>query len=114
STSSTTNPSDQVRFFVQQHYYDFLSRYPDQSGWDFWTSQITQCGTDITCLRNKRIDVSNAYFYELEYQQTGAFVFRLYRAAFGNSQPFANTAASNPTEAYKRPASAELAFHGAR
>src|SRR5207302_5390430 len=37
---STTNPVDQARFFVQQHYYDFLSRYPDQSGWDFWTNNI--------------------------------------------------------------------------
>ncbi len=99
---------------MQQHYYDFLSRYPDPGGWDFWTSQITQCGTDATCLRNKRIDVSNAYFYELEYQQTGAFVFRLYRAAFGNSQPFANPDGSNPTEAYKLPSYAKFAFDRAR
>jgi hypothetical protein len=32
--------------------------------------------------------VSNAFFFELEYQQTGAYVYRLYRAAFGNNQPF--------------------------
>jgi hypothetical protein len=37
------------------------------------------------------MDVSNAFFYELEYQQTGAYVYRLYRAAFGNDQPFPNT-----------------------
>jgi len=114
STSATTNPLDDARFFVQQHYYDFLSRYPDQGGWDFWTSQITQCGTDATCLRNKRIDVSNAYFYELEYQQTGSYVFRLYRAAFGNTQPFSNPDGSNPTEAYKLPAYAKFAFDRAR
>ncbi len=114
SLSPTTNPLDDARFFVQQHYYDFLSRYPDASGWDFWTGQITQCGIDVTCIRNKRIDVSNAYFYELEYQQTGAYVFRLYRAAFGNSQPFANPDGSNPTEAYKLPAYAKFAFDRAR
>lgn len=54
------------------------------------TGQITQCGSDQICTRTKRIDVSNAFFYELEFQQTGSYVYRLYRAAFGNNQPFAN------------------------
>ena len=88
--SPTSNPLDDAQFFVRQHYYDFLSRLPDPSGFNFWTGQINQCGLDSTCLRNKRIDVSNAFFYELEYQQTGSYVYRLYRAAFGNSQPFPN------------------------
>jgi len=92
ATAPTTNPLDNsdAQFFVRQHYFDFLSREPDPSGFSFWTSQITQCGSDQACVRNKRIDVSNAFFYELEYQQTGAFVYRLYRAAFGNNQPFPN------------------------
>src|SRR5207302_2029402 len=38
-----------------------------------------------------------------EFQQTGAYVFRLYRAAFGNSQPFPNPDSSNQTEAKKLP-----------
>ncbi|MCU1268601.1 MAG: hypothetical protein JWM21_4919 [Acidobacteria bacterium] len=76
--------------FVRQHYHDFLSREPDQVGWDYWTSQITQCGSDQNCIRAKRIDVSNAFFYELEFQQTGSYVYRLCRAAFGNQQPFPN------------------------
>src|SRR6266480_6435712 len=73
SGSPTTNPDDQACFFVQLHYYDFLSRFPDQGGWDFWTGQIMQCGSDPGCIHSKRIDVSNAFFYELEYQQTGAY-----------------------------------------
>ena len=36
------------------------------------------------------MDVSNAFYFEQEYQQTGAFVYRLYRAAYGNAQPFPN------------------------
>jgi hypothetical protein len=94
----TTNPLDNAdeRFFVRQHYYDFLSRLPDQSGFDFWVGQITQCGTNQTCIATKRLDVSNAFFYELEYQQTAAYDFRLYRAAFGNNQPFPNPDATNP------------------
>ena len=91
-TFPTTNPLDNgdAQFFVRQHYYDFLNRPPDPGGFTFWTGQITQCGSDQTCIRNKHIDVSNAFFYELEYQQTGAYVYRLYRAAFGNNQPFPN------------------------
>jgi uncharacterized repeat protein (TIGR01451 family) len=100
---ATSNPLDDSQFFVRQHYYDFLSRVPDQSGFDFWTGQITQCGSDQSCLRNKRIDVSDAFFYELEYQQTGSYVYRLYRAAFGNNQPIPNPLpdANNPGEEKK-------------
>lgn len=108
--SAPTNPIDDARNFVHQHYLDFLNREPDQAGWDYWTSQLTQCGSDATCIRNKRIDISNAFFYELEYQQTGAYVYRLYRAAFGNTQPLANADADNAmltdaqrTEARKLP-----------
>jgi hypothetical protein len=103
AVAPTTNPLDNAHTFVQQHYYDFLSRFPDQGGWDFWTSTITQCGSDPVCLRNQRIVVSNAFFYEQEYQQTGSYIFRLYRAAFGNMQPFPNGDPSNQTEAKKLP-----------
>jgi len=99
----TLNPIDDARNFVHQHYLDFLNRQPDQGGWDYWTSQITQCEVDATCTHNKRVDVSNAFFYELEFQQTGAYVYRLYRAAFGNNQPFANPDNGNPIEAKKLP-----------
>jgi hypothetical protein len=93
----TQNPDDNAQFFVRQHYYDFLNRVPDQPGLDYWSGQITQCGTDVSCLRAKRVDVSNAFFYEQEFQQTGAFVYRLYRVAFGNNQPFPNP---NPNPQY--------------
>ncbi|HEX8096703.1 MAG TPA: FG-GAP-like repeat-containing protein, partial [Pyrinomonadaceae bacterium] len=92
----TTNPVDDARAFVRQQYADFLNRAPDQGGLDYWSSQITQCGTDQACVRARRIAVSNAFFFELEYQQTGAYVFRLYRAAFGNTQPFPNPDSANP------------------
>ena len=100
-----TNPLDNAdaRFFVRQHYLDFLNRLPDLAGYDYWSGQISQCGNDPLCIRDKHNDVSNAFFYEQEYQQTGAYVFRLYRAAFGNNQPWPNPDTSNPTEAKKLP-----------
>ena len=86
-----SQPMENARFFVRQQYADFLARTPDQSGFDFWTGQITTvCGSNLNCIRQRRVDVSNAFFFELEFQQTGAFVYRLYRAAYGNTQPFPN------------------------
>ena len=78
------NPLESARFFVRQQYLDFLSREPDQAGFDFWTSQIvTTCGTDLACIHTRRLDVSAAFFVEQEFQESGAYVFRLYKAAFG-------------------------------
>jgi outer membrane protein assembly factor BamB len=108
------NPLDTAGFFVRQHYLDFLNREPDQSGLDYWSGQVTQCGADQSCIRSKRIDVSNAFFYELEYQQTAAYVIRLYRAAFGNNQPFPNPDSSSPTEAKKIPSYAVFSNDRAR
>jgi uncharacterized delta-60 repeat protein len=86
-----SQPLENARFFVRQQYADFLSREPDAAGFDFWTGQIvTTCGADLACTRQRRVDVSNAFFFEQEFQQTGAYVYRLYRAAYGNTQPFPN------------------------
>jgi hypothetical protein len=87
----TTNPLETPAFFVTQQYYDFLSRQPDQAGLDFWTGQITNpCNGNPVCIGQRRVAVSNAFFFELEFQQTGSYVYRVYRAAFGNQQPFPN------------------------
>ena len=104
SVPPNSQPIDDAATFVGQTYHDFLARQADPSGQGYWTSQITQCGSDQTCIHNKRVDVSNAFFFELEYQQTGSYVFRLYRAAFGNNQPIPNPDNSNVTEAKKVPA----------
>ncbi len=75
---------DDADFFVNQQYVDFLSRFPDQTGFDYWTSQITSCPAgDQACINGRRIAVSDAFFFEPEYQTTGGFVYRVYRAAFG-------------------------------
>jgi hypothetical protein len=97
------NPLNEVNYFVTQHYYDFLGRLPDQSGFDFWTNEMKQCGINVQCFRDKSVDVSNAFFYEQEYQQTASYVFLLYRASYGNTQPFPNPDPANPTEANKLP-----------
>ncbi|HKZ02443.1 MAG TPA: Calx-beta domain-containing protein [Pyrinomonadaceae bacterium] len=103
TSQPSTNPLDDAQFFVRQHYYDFLNRQADPGGLSYWSGQITGCGADQSCIRTRRVAVSNAFFYELEFQQTGAYVYRLYRAAYGNNQPFPNPDTTNVIEARKIP-----------
>jgi hypothetical protein len=114
SGTASTNPLDDPLFFVRQHYYDFLNRDPDAGGLGYWSSQISGCGSDQNCIRSRRVTVSNAFFYELEFQQTGAYVYRLYRAAYGNNQPQPNPDTSNITEARKIPSYAVFVLDRAR
>jgi hypothetical protein len=75
---------DDSDFFVQQHYVDFLSRFPDQSGFVFWQNDINQCGVNAACVEAHRINTSAAFFLSIEFQQTGYLVYKTYKAAFGN------------------------------
>ena len=84
-TEPPTNVIDNPQNYVCQHYHDFLNRQPDQSGWDFWTNEITSCGTNQSCIELKRINVSAAYFLSIEFQQTGYLVERLYKTAYGDA-----------------------------
>lgn len=91
------NPSDNADFFVSQQYRDFLNREGDPSGLGFWINEITSCPAgDQICVNERRIRVADSFFFENEFQQTGSFVFRLYRAAYGDDQPFPNPDAGNP------------------
>ncbi|HEY6119249.1 MAG TPA: DUF4214 domain-containing protein [Pyrinomonadaceae bacterium] len=80
---------DDSDFFVNQHYVDFLSRFPDQGGFDYWTNQIASCGANHNCLNNQRVNVSAAFFIELEFQKTGYFVYRVYKGGLGRQPVFA-------------------------
>ena len=77
----TINDAD---FYVTQQYVDFLSRFPDQSGFSFWQNEITQCGTNSSCVDLKRVNVSAAFFLSIEFQETGYLVYKMNEAAFGN------------------------------
>ena len=80
----TTNPIDDAQFFVRQNYLDFLNREPDVAGFNFWTNQITSCGSDANCIAVKRINVSAAFFLSIEFQNTGMLAYLSQKAAFGN------------------------------
>jgi hypothetical protein len=86
----SANALDTAQFFVWQHYLDFLNREPDTAGLDYWSGRITGCGNDVSCINSQRIGVSAAFFIELEFQETGYVVYRMYRAAYGSAGTRAN------------------------
>ena len=84
SINATTNPLDNTdaKFFVRQHYIDFLNREPDAAGLAFWTNQITSCGSDQQCVEVRRINVSAAFFLSIEFQETGYLVYRVSKVMY--------------------------------
>ncbi len=92
------NPLDNsdARFFVRQHYLDFLNREPDNAGLDFWRNQITSCGSDQACIEVRRINVSAAFFLSIEFQETGYLVERLYKAAYGDATGTSSIGGNHP------------------
>jgi subtilisin family serine protease len=66
-----SNPINNAGLFTWYHYLDFFgcNREPDDAGLEYWRSQITQCGSDTTCVGNKRVDVGRAFFYSPEFIQ---------------------------------------------
>jgi hypothetical protein len=77
------NRIDTPEYFVRQHYLDFLNREPDESGFNFWSDQILECGGDAACAERRTINVSAAYFLSIEFHETGGLVDGLYRASYG-------------------------------
>jgi hypothetical protein len=91
---TTTNVIDDPNMFVRMHYHDFLNREADQSGLDFWTGQMTNCGnSDLTVCR---VNVSGAFFLSIEFQQTGYLVERMYKTAYGDATATSTIGGSHP------------------
>lgn len=86
NTPITIDDSD---FFVQNHYIDFLNRFPETDGFNYWMNILNGCGTDRNCLNRTRVEISSRFFIELEFQQTGYFVMRTWKAALGRFPNYA-------------------------
>lgn len=85
SIEAGQNPINFADIFVGQHYHDFLARHADNPGQVFWENQIFNCGTNAACIDDRRTNVSAAFFLSIEFQQTGYFVIRAHKAAFGSA-----------------------------
>jgi hypothetical protein len=91
------NQINDAQFFVRQHYLDFLSRNPDAGGLSYWTNLLAQCGNSDSCIKSRRIDVSAEFFITQEFQDTGSFVYRLYKASYGRRPSYAEFGADRST-----------------
>jgi hypothetical protein len=81
NTLITINDYD---FFVQQQYIDFLRRFPDASGMQFYLNILNGCQpTDTQCILYTRGAVSGNFFRSPEFQQKGLFVMYLYMVSIG-------------------------------
>ncbi|HEV2826626.1 MAG TPA: DUF4214 domain-containing protein, partial [Pyrinomonadaceae bacterium] len=96
ATEPATNPNDDTDTFVRQHYRDFLNREPDAAGLAFWKDNIDKCNdparrppglTVAQCIEIFRIHTSAAFFLSIEFQNTGYYVERVYKTAFGDISP---------------------------
>jgi len=110
SFSAFTNPIDTASFFVRQHYIDFLGRRPDASGLQYWTNNITSCGSDASCTETQRVNTSKAFFESIEFQNTGFVAYRFYKASFGLNDSPASSAAPTATAPAASPFTVPLAL----
>src|SRR5688572_23995117 len=82
---------DDLDFFIQQHYFDFLVRFPDSGGFTNWMNYLNFCNTQpspATCLygqNGRRTIASGGFFGSQEFNQRGGFIFRLHRSTFGQA-----------------------------
>lgn len=83
------NPLEVPEFFVRQQYVDLLGREPDEEGFNYWSERIDQCFDNAACVNARRRSVAAAFFVESEFQETGYFVYRLYKGTLGTQPSFA-------------------------
>lgn len=83
SNGERRNPLDTAEYFVRQQYVDLLGREPEERGFNYWSDRILECGSEQACINARRRDVAAAFFIEAEFQQTGSFIYKVYKGALG-------------------------------
>ena len=86
--AAVSNPVDDARFFVNQHYLDLTGREANQSVIEKLSAQLSQCGGKLDCLRSRRVDVSTAVLLENDLPAMGGFLHGLYTAGLGRRPKF--------------------------
>ena len=87
--AALSNPVDDFRFFINQHYLDLTGREADQAVVDKLSAQLSQCGGKLDCLRSRRVDVSTSVLLENDVPAMGVFLHGLYTAGLGRRPKFA-------------------------
>jgi len=76
-----------IDFFVQQQYIDFLGRMPDSTGFGNWVTTLSNCPNggfgESDNPQCDRVHVSAGFYQSLEFQDRGYWAYRFYDAALG-------------------------------
>jgi CSLREA domain-containing protein len=76
---ATTNPIDDLEFFIQQLYIDFLGRRPEPAGLQFWRNRMTTlCPAGQMC---DRTDTAVRFFMTDEFRERAYFAYLFYHAS---------------------------------
>ena len=94
-------------FFIQQQYIDFLRRFPEPAGLQFYLDILNGCQTtDVECIKFTRGALSANFFRSPEFQRKGSYVMYLYMITLG--QRPATVAELNDSTKVDRPHYAEF------
>jgi hypothetical protein len=78
---------DDIDFFVQQQYIDFLGRMPDSTGFANWNDTLNNCPNggfgEFDNPGCDRVHVSAGFYQSIEFQGRGYWAYRYYDAALG-------------------------------
>ena len=78
---------DDIDFFVQQQYIDFLGRMPDSTGFANWNTTLNNCPNggfgEFDNPGCDRVHVSAGFYQSVEFQGRGYWAYRWYDAALG-------------------------------
>jgi len=84
---------DDIDFFVQQQYIDFLGRMPDSVGFANWNTTLNGCPNggfgEFDNPGCDRVHVSAGFYQSLEFQGRGYWAYRWYDAALGRRPLYA-------------------------
>lgn len=71
-------------FFIQQQYIDFLRRFPEPAGMQFYLNILNGCAaSDTECIKFTRGALSANFFRSPEFQRKGSYVMYLYMVSIG-------------------------------
>ena len=71
-------------FFISQQYIDFLRRFPEPEGLQFYLNILNGCHpSDVECVKFTRGALSANFFRSPEFQRKGSYVMYLYMVSLG-------------------------------
>jgi hypothetical protein len=71
-------------FFISQQYIDFLRRFPEPDGLQFYLNILNGCSpSNVECVKFTRGALSANFFRSPEFQRKGSYVMYLYMVSLG-------------------------------